>query len=66
MGFLVVLKVLKWHDRATSGIAKGEEHWEVTKNFRVGRMTLNYSSVDVQWNPSEFLCHLVSVLDSQR
>lgn len=34
--------------------------WEVVKNLRVGRTNLTYCSVDVQWNPSSHLEHLVA------
>lgn len=43
--------------------AREEENaggWEVVKNLRVGRTNLTYCSVDVQWNPSSQLEHLVA------
>lgn len=39
---------MRWNNDKPSG----EGNWEIVKNFRVGRLNLNYSSVDVQWNPS--------------
>lgn len=46
---MLVLKVLEWKDQSVGEV---NEHWELVKNFRSGRINLNYSSVDVQWNPS--------------
>jgi len=48
--YVLVLKVLEWKDQSVGEV---NEHWELVKNFRSGRINLNYSSVDVQWNPSK-------------